>query len=50
MNELTGTDLIEAARSGASSWPRDQQVASGLGKDPQVVATAAAREIRAAIG
>ena len=43
MNELTGTDLIEAKALGRLMMARDQQVASGLGKDPQVVATAAAR-------
>jgi hypothetical protein len=43
MNELTGTDLIEANALRRLIMARDQQVASGLGKDPQVVATAAAR-------
>jgi predicted oxidoreductase len=43
MNELTGTDLIEAKALRRLIMARDQQVASGLGKDPQVVATAAAR-------
>ena len=43
MNELTGGDLIEAKALRSLIMARDQQVASGLGKDPQVVATAAAR-------
>ena len=43
MNELTGTDLIEAKALRRLIMARDQQVASGLGKDPQIVATAAAR-------
>jgi predicted oxidoreductase len=43
MNELTSTDLIEAKALRRLIRARDQQVASGLGKDPQVVATAAAR-------
>jgi uncharacterized protein len=43
MNELTGTDLIDTNALRRLLMARDQQVSSGLGKDPQVVATAAAR-------
>jgi predicted oxidoreductase len=43
MNELTGTDLIEVDGLRRLILARDEQVASGLGKDPQIVATAAAR-------
>ncbi|NCT90670.1 FAD-binding dehydrogenase [Cellulomonas sp. APG4] len=43
MNALTGTDRIDGARLDATIRARDAQVASGLGKDPQVVATAMAR-------
>ncbi len=43
MNALTGTDRIDPARLEATIRARDAQVTSGLGKDPQVVATAMAR-------
>src|SRR6266516_2702826 len=43
MNELVGSDLIDAAALAEVIRQRDLQVASRLGKDPQVVATAAAR-------
>ncbi|GGL77917.1 FAD-binding dehydrogenase [Microlunatus endophyticus] len=43
MNKLTGTDHIDADRLRQLIELRDQQVVSGLGKDPQVTATAAAR-------
>jgi uncharacterized protein len=43
MNELAGADLIDAAALTEVIRQRDLQVASGLGKDPQVTATAAAR-------
>lgn len=43
MNALTGSDRINPARLAATIRARDDQVASGLGKDPQVVATAMAR-------
>ena len=43
MNELVGADLIDASALTEVIRQRDLQVASGLGKDPQVVATAAAR-------
>lgn len=44
MNELTGEERIDAEQLARLIHLRDQQVTSGLGKDPQVVATAAARE------
>ena len=45
MNQLVGEHLIDAGRTaGAAIEARDLQVRSGLGKDPQVVATAAARK------
>lgn len=43
MNALTGTDRIDAAALDSTIRARDAQVATGLGKDPQVVATAMAR-------
>ena len=43
MNDLVGADLIDTAALTEVIRQRDLQVASGLGKDPQVVATAAAR-------
>ncbi|WP_028047739.1 FAD-binding dehydrogenase [Cellulomonas sp. URHE0023] len=43
MNGLSGTTRIDAAALTRTIEARDQQVATGLGKDPQVVATAMAR-------
>lgn len=43
MNALTGEDRIDAAALERTIRARDAQVATGLGKDPQVVATAMAR-------
>ncbi len=43
MNALTGATRIDPAVLRATIEARDAQVATGLGKDPQVVATAAAR-------
>jgi len=43
MNALAGSDLIDAAALERTIRLRDAQVRSGLGKDPQVVATAGAR-------
>lgn len=43
MNALAGNDLIEVAALTATVTARDRQVRAGLGKDPQVVMTAAAR-------
>ena len=43
MNQLTGEHLIEPGALRELIEARDLQVRSGLGKDPQVVATAAAR-------
>ena len=43
MNQLVGEHLVEAGALRELIEARDQQVRSGLGKDPQVVATAAAR-------
>ena len=43
MNDLTGTDVIDTITLRRLIVARDQQVSSALGKDPQVVATAAAR-------
>ncbi|QGH68917.1 FAD-binding dehydrogenase [Pseudactinotalea sp. HY158] len=43
MNALVGDERIDGARLAGLVSLRDAQVASGLGKDPQVVATAAAR-------
>ncbi len=43
MNALTGGDRIDPAALRATIEARDEQVATGLGKDPQVVATAMAR-------
>ncbi|WP_426594757.1 FAD-binding dehydrogenase [Cellulomonas sp. McL0617] len=43
MNALSGTSRIDAEALSATIEARDQQVATGLGKDPQVVATAMAR-------
>lgn len=43
MNALTGTARIDAGALERTIRERDQQVASGLGKDHQVVATAMAR-------
>jgi len=43
MNELEGDPPLDAARVEEQIVARDRQVASGLGKDPQVTATAAAR-------
>jgi predicted oxidoreductase len=43
MNTLAGSDRIDAARLTRTIELRDAQVATGLGKDLQVVATAMAR-------
>jgi predicted oxidoreductase len=43
MNALSGTSRIDPAALRATIEARDEQVATGLGKDPQVIATAAAR-------
>jgi len=43
MNALAGGDLIDAAVLERTIRLRDAQVRSGLGKDPQIVATAGAR-------
>jgi predicted oxidoreductase len=43
MNQLVGEHRIDAGALQALIAARDQQVRSGLGKDPQVVATRAAR-------
>jgi hypothetical protein len=43
MNALVGSDLIDADDVARTVALRDGQVRSGLGKDPQVVATAGAR-------
>ncbi|RJQ75762.1 FAD-binding dehydrogenase [Pseudonocardiaceae bacterium YIM PH 21723] len=43
MNALTGQDLIDPQQLADLIRLRDQQVHTGLGKDPQVVATSAAR-------
>jgi predicted oxidoreductase len=43
MNKLVGEDLVDAAELARQVRARDLQVATGLGKDPQVVATAMAR-------
>jgi uncharacterized protein len=43
MNSLAGEDLIDAAELRRTVEARDLQVTSGYGKDPQVVATLAAR-------
>jgi predicted oxidoreductase len=43
MNKLVGEDLVDGAELARTVRARDLQVASGLGKDPQVVATAMAR-------
>jgi predicted oxidoreductase len=43
MNQLAGEHLIDSDRLQRTIEARDLQVHSGLGKDPQVVATAAAR-------
>ncbi|WP_028048837.1 FAD-binding dehydrogenase [Cellulomonas sp. URHD0024] len=43
MNALSGTARIDASELQRTIEARDQQVATGLGKDPQVVATAMAR-------
>ena len=44
MNALTGQSRIDPAALRATIEARDEQVATGLGKDPQVVATRAARD------
>jgi uncharacterized protein len=44
MNQLAGEHLIDAETLQATIHARDLQVRSGLGKDPQVVATSAARK------
>lgn len=44
MNALTGQGRIDPVALRATIEARDQQVATGLGKDPQVVATRAARD------
>ena len=44
MNQLAGEHLIDAENLQATIHARDLQVRSGLGKDPQVVATSAARK------
>ncbi len=43
MNELVGEELVDAAELRAIVAERDRQVLSGLGKDPQITATSAAR-------
>jgi predicted oxidoreductase len=43
MNQLVGEHLVDGESLRRVIEARDQQVRSGLGKDPQVVATAAAR-------
>ena len=43
MNALTGNDLLDADDLARTVQLRDSQVRTGLGKDPQVVATAGAR-------
>lgn len=43
MNKLTGTDGIDPGRLQRLIETRDEQVCSGLGKDAQITATAAAR-------
>ncbi len=43
MNALVGADLIDAAELAGTVALRDGQVRTGMGKDPQVVATAGAR-------
>lgn len=43
MNGLTGEELVDAAELEETVRARDQQVATGLGKDAQVTATAQAR-------
>ncbi len=43
MNELVGADLVDAAAVAQTVRLRDGQVRTGLGKDPQIVATAGAR-------
>jgi uncharacterized protein len=43
MNALTGAELVNGAELSATIRRRDGQQRSGLGKDPQIVATAAAR-------
>ena len=43
MNALAGTDLIDADALAVTVAQRDRQVRARLGKDPQVVMTAAAR-------
>lgn len=44
MNALTGQGRIDPGALRATIEARDEQVATGLGKDPQVVATRAARD------
>lgn len=44
MNELAGADRIDPTALHALIVERDRQVRTGLGKDPQVVATQAARK------
>ncbi len=44
MNQLVGEHLIDAEQLQRTIHLRDLQVRSGLGKDPQVVATSAARK------
>jgi predicted oxidoreductase len=46
MNALAGADLIDVAEVGELIRHRDLQVRSGLGKDPQLTAVAAARRFR----
>lgn len=46
MNEVTGAQLIDAAELERLVRARDLQVRSGLGKDPQIGAVAAARRFR----
>jgi uncharacterized protein len=43
MNELVGTDLIDPDQLESTVRQRDQQVATGLGKDPQLAAIRASR-------
>ena len=43
MNKLVGEELVDAAELRAMVVERDRQVSSGLGKDPQITATSAAR-------
>ena len=50
MNQLAGEHLVEADALERTIRARDLQVRTGLGKDPQVVATLAAARSFSAIG